>query len=166
MEELDRVSWYTDRYDEDRRHRDTFGLLQEARTLELLDRFCPPPPARVADIGGATGVYAFPLADRGHEVSLVEYFSMVRRELSTGLRDRSPGWHFHRPEELAAEVSASGFEVDAILGVTGPGWLLKGDEGKWEDPRRERYLEIARLVERDPLIGPDILAAGLACRNG
>ena len=65
--------------------------------------------------------------------------------------------------ELTTEVATSGFAVDAILGVTGPGWLLKGDERGWEDPRsRERLLEIARLVERDPLIGPDIRAVGLA----
>ncbi len=95
-----------------------------------------------------------------------EYFSMVRRELSTGVRDRSPGWYFHRPEELATEVAASGFVVDALLGVTGPGWLLKGNDGGWEDPpSRKRLLEIARLVERDPLIGPDILTVGRACRD-
>ena len=46
--------------------------LEYVRTLELLERILPIPPARVLDVGGATGVYAFPLAERGYEVTLVD----------------------------------------------------------------------------------------------
>lgn len=48
------------------------GKLEFHRTQELIARFLPPPPATVFDIGGATGVYAFPLASQGYRVHLVD----------------------------------------------------------------------------------------------
>jgi SAM-dependent methyltransferase len=48
------------------------GPLERARTEEVLARVLPPPPARVLDVGGGTGVYARWLAGRGYEVHLVD----------------------------------------------------------------------------------------------
>src|SRR5688500_18017269 len=48
------------------------GSLELERTLELLTRFLPPPPAVVCDVGGGTGVYACWLAVRGYETHLVD----------------------------------------------------------------------------------------------
>jgi SAM-dependent methyltransferase len=48
------------------------GPLEFERTLELLDRFLPPAPARVLDVGGGPGQYAAWLVNRGHEVVLVD----------------------------------------------------------------------------------------------
>jgi ubiquinone/menaquinone biosynthesis C-methylase UbiE len=47
-------------------------VLERERTWELLGRHLPPPPAVVLDVGGAAGVYALPLAERGYEVHLVD----------------------------------------------------------------------------------------------
>lgn len=46
--------------------------LEYFRTIELLERLLPSPPASVLDVGGGTGVYAAALADRGYEVCVVE----------------------------------------------------------------------------------------------
>ena len=46
--------------------------LEYVRTLELLDRHLPPPPGRIVDVGGGTGVYAVPLVERGFEVRVIE----------------------------------------------------------------------------------------------
>jgi SAM-dependent methyltransferase len=46
--------------------------LEYLRTLELLDRLLPPAPARLLDVGGGTGVYAVPLAERGYIVHVVD----------------------------------------------------------------------------------------------
>ena len=46
--------------------------LEEARTRELIQRFAPPPPATVLDVGGAAGAYALPLAAAGYTVHLVD----------------------------------------------------------------------------------------------
>jgi len=46
--------------------------LEFVRSLELLDRLLPAPPARVLDVGGGPGIYAAPLARRGYRVHLVD----------------------------------------------------------------------------------------------
>lgn len=46
--------------------------LEYLRTLEMLSRLLPEPPARILDVGGGTGVYAVPLAEHGYEVRVVE----------------------------------------------------------------------------------------------
>src|SRR5262245_49803419 len=48
------------------------GRLELTRTLELLERVLPPPPADVLDVGGGPGRYASLLADRGYRVRLVD----------------------------------------------------------------------------------------------
>lgn len=42
------------------------------RTLELLERWLPPAPARVLDIGGGPGRYVAWLAERGYTVQLLD----------------------------------------------------------------------------------------------
>jgi ubiquinone/menaquinone biosynthesis C-methylase UbiE len=46
--------------------------LERLRTESILARFLPKPPAVVFDIGGADGVYAFPLSIQSYEVHLVD----------------------------------------------------------------------------------------------
>jgi ubiquinone/menaquinone biosynthesis C-methylase UbiE len=46
--------------------------LEHARTRELIQRFAPPPPATVVDVGGAAGAYALWLANLGYAVHLVD----------------------------------------------------------------------------------------------
>ncbi len=48
------------------------GLIEQTRTQELLDRYLPPPPAVIYDVGGAAGVYALWLAKQGYEVYLLD----------------------------------------------------------------------------------------------
>ncbi|HET9179263.1 MAG TPA: class I SAM-dependent methyltransferase [Terriglobia bacterium] len=48
------------------------GELERLRTEAILTAHLPPPPAVIYDVGGAAGVYAFPLAERGYTVHLVD----------------------------------------------------------------------------------------------
>ncbi|MFC4334239.1 class I SAM-dependent methyltransferase [Salininema proteolyticum] len=48
------------------------GRLEFARTQELVRRHLPEGPARIADVGGGTGVHAGWLAADGHDVTLVD----------------------------------------------------------------------------------------------
>ncbi len=48
------------------------GELERVRTQDILARHLPRSPATVLDVGGAAGVYAFPLAKAGYQVHLVD----------------------------------------------------------------------------------------------
>ena len=48
------------------------GILERARTVDLLSRHLPIPPARVLDVGGGPGVYAVWLAGLGYDVHLID----------------------------------------------------------------------------------------------
>lgn len=97
-----------------------------------------------------------------------EVRAIIERDLRDGQHrnpDRHLGWfttaYFHRPDELAAEVTDAGFEVEAILGIEGPGNHLNAG---WDDPiQRENILAAARAVERESSvigISAHLLAVG------
>src|SRR5437879_322659 len=48
------------------------GELELLRTQAILARHLPPRPATIFDVGGAAGVYAFPLAKHGYPVHLID----------------------------------------------------------------------------------------------
>ncbi len=49
-----------------------FGRLEKKRTEKILNQFLPKAPLTILDVGGGTGVYAFPLAKRGYSVYLID----------------------------------------------------------------------------------------------
>ena len=84
--------------------------------------------------------------------------AMLERDLRTGQHrnpepERRPEWfttaYFHRPAELVEEVAAAGLEVEAVLGIEGPGWMIWRD--RWDDvDARAALLDAARAVEQEP----------------
>jgi ubiquinone/menaquinone biosynthesis C-methylase UbiE len=48
------------------------GQLEAARTREILQRYLPPPPAVILDVGGGAGIYALWLAELGYTVHLID----------------------------------------------------------------------------------------------
>jgi len=61
--------------------------------------------------------------------------------------------YFHRPDELRDEVAGAGFEVEALYGIEGPGWLLPDLVDRWNDPvRREILLKVAQALESEPAV--------------
>lgn len=66
------VGAYYERVPEESRLEVGAFRLEEARTRELVKRHAPAPPARVLDVGGAAGAYAFWLAEQGDDVSLID----------------------------------------------------------------------------------------------
>jgi SAM-dependent methyltransferase len=83
------------------------GLLEQARTRELLRRYLPSAPARVADIGSGPGAYSLWLAERGYEV--------VARDLVP----------LH-VEQLRRAATRSGLAVEAEVGDAR--WLDLSDQ--------------------------------------
>ena len=61
--------------------------------------------------------------------------------------------YFHRPEELAAEVTSAGFAIEGVYGIEGPGWLLPDVTIRLADSRRRaELLEVARALEAEPSV--------------
>ncbi len=126
------IEFYTDRFDESTRLSRPDGRLEFMRIQELLRSVLPPAPARVLDVGGATGVHAAWLAQDGYEVELIDIVpAHVRRarELARTLSRRfaatlgdarslaqedascdaclllGPLYHLVRPEDRARALS-------------------------------------------------------------
>lgn len=115
--------------------------------------------------GMRQGVLADPLAA-----------GIVARDLFDGQHrnptpDRFPVWFttafFHHPSELAAEVEESGFALQALLGIEGPGGYVGPG---WHEPsQRDGILAAARAVEQEPsLLGlsAHLLAVGRKTEDG
>jgi ubiquinone/menaquinone biosynthesis C-methylase UbiE len=70
--------------------------------------------------------------------------------------------HFARPEELAAEVGAAGFETVRLYAVEGPGGLVEDPDEWLDDPSRRDWLlrQLARIETEPSLLGasPHVLA--------
>jgi len=67
------TEYYSEHYSEALRHRtDAFGIIQEIRTNELITRHLKAEKLNILDVGGATGVYSFYMAECGHDVSLLD----------------------------------------------------------------------------------------------
>jgi SAM-dependent methyltransferase len=66
------ITDYYERAPEEARLKQGPFQLEEARTRELIQRFAPPPPGTVVDVGGAAGAYALWLAEAGYSVHLLD----------------------------------------------------------------------------------------------
>lgn len=54
-----------------------------------------------------------------------------------------------------------GRRCERALGVIGPAWLAPDLAASWADAaQREALMQIARLKEREPALGPRLLAVG------
>jgi len=67
----DVINHYT-RYDEDGRLAISPGVVELARTQELISRYLTAPPASILDVGGGPGVYSCWLAQKSYVVHLID----------------------------------------------------------------------------------------------
>ena len=102
---------------------------------------------------------------RGH-VFDPDYHRMIRTEVETGRRENPPPWattfpnaFFHHPQEFEAELEESGLVCERTLGILGPAWMVPDLDASWQDEgRRQVILDIARLTENEPVLGPRLMA--------
>jgi ubiquinone/menaquinone biosynthesis C-methylase UbiE len=89
-----------------------------------------------------------------------EFMRIVQRDLSNG-QHRNPTNElsyfttafFHHPDELAAEVTEAGFQLEAILPIEGPAALLQDLDDRWDDKdQRLQILNALRWLEDEPSI--------------
>lgn len=102
---------------------------------------------------------------RGH-VFDPDYRRMICAEVETGRRENPPPWastfpnaFFHHPRELEAELEESGLACERTLGILGPAWMVPNLDASWQDEaKRQVILDIARLTEGEPVLGPRLMA--------
>jgi len=116
------------------------GRLEALRTRELIERHAPAHPARVLDIGGGAGAYAFWLAQQGYEVHLVDASPRlveVARERNASAAQPLASCDVGDARSLAADDAS----VDAVL-MLGPLYhLVNGDD------RRAALHELVRVLK-------------------
>jgi SAM-dependent methyltransferase len=133
-------SHYGTGYERSRLFRDGRPSLEYVRSLELLERLLPEPPARLLDVGGGPGTYASPLARRGYQVHLVDPVPLhVEQALQAA--DRDPAAAFTAALGDARGLSEADESQDAVL-LFGPLYHLT------EAPERGQALAEARRVLR------------------
>ena len=72
MTDFDRIREYYKNFDEDNRLiNDNSGKLEYEMTMKSLNKYLPKTGA-ILDLGGATGVYTFPLAKQGYQMYLAD----------------------------------------------------------------------------------------------
>ena len=97
------------------RLRQDLGLIEFARTKELLLEHLPPPPATVYDIGGGYGEYAWWLASQGYDVQLFD-ISEAHIAMSAALGEEYPGVSLRSAEVAdAVQIDRPGASADAVL---------------------------------------------------
>lgn len=89
-----------------------------------------------------------------------EFMHIVQRDLSNG-QHRNPTnklsyfttAFFHHPEELAAEVTEAGFQLEKTLPIEGSAALLQDLDERWEDKdQRIQIINALRWLEDEPSI--------------
>ena len=126
--------------------------LEFVRSMELLGRLLPPPPARLLDVGGGPGAYAAALARRGYRVHLVDPVELHVRQ-ARQVAGSDPAATFTAAAGDARELAEPDRSQDAVL-LFGPLYHLT------EVADRRQALSEARRVLRP---GGRLLAAAV-CR--
>jgi ubiquinone/menaquinone biosynthesis C-methylase UbiE len=102
-----------------------------------------------------------------------DYMRMIRTEVGTGHRTSPPNGvntlpsaFFHLPQDLHGELGAAGFQCEHLVGVIGPAWMVPDLDAAWSQAqKRARIMEMARLLENEPVLGPRVLAVGIRQRK-
>ena len=125
------------------------------------------PGGRIFAAGISRAAYALTGTQRGWLFE-EDFLPHVQEQIFSGIH-QTPSAHperfttsyFHRPDELTEEVREADFEVEGLVGLEGPGWTVPDfREAVMEPDKREKLLELARLLENFPDLSPHILVWG------
>ena len=142
----DIVEHYSLGIEEDRLTEGETSRIEFARTKELLERFLPPAPAKLLDVGGGPGRYASWLAELGYEVDMID---PVPLHLEQAAERSRTGVSFTTTAGDARDLAVGDSAYDAVL-MLGPLYHLPDRDD------RVRALSEARRVVKPG--GPVIIA--------
>ena len=116
------------------------GSIEFERTKDILQRFLPPSPSIIADIGGGPGRYALWLAERGYRVYHRDLIGLHVQQLQGDLRER-PSLSIDTAVADARRLDLPDASVDAAL-LLGPLYHLP------RRPDRVAVLAEARRISK------------------
>jgi len=109
-----------------------------------------------------------------HRIDDPHFDEIVMRDLREG-QHRNPTGEpyyfttafFHHPDEFKAEIKDAGLQLESILPVEGPVWLLQDFAERWADQRlRQRLLDSIKWIESEAsLLGASAHMVAVAHRN-
>jgi ubiquinone/menaquinone biosynthesis C-methylase UbiE len=126
--------------------------LERERTQELAQRYLPPPPGEVLDVGGGAGAYAYWLAGLGYTVHLVDAMPLHVEQAERAAREHPAARLASIRVGDARRLEQADESVDAVL-LLGPLYHLT------EQSERARAWAETRRVLRS---GGVVLAAGIS----
>lgn len=125
--ELDRdIAAHYATFDEQRRlQADARGQVEFVRTITIVDRTLPAPPARILDVGGGPGRYAAALAAQGYQVTLIDPVEKHIEQARRVSDEMAEGFVAQRGD--ARKLDAPDGSVDAVL-LLGPLYHLNHED--------------------------------------
>ena len=115
---------------EKNRLRTGLGLIEFARTCEILLETLPQPPAVIYDIGGGYGEYSWWLAEKGYEVYLYD-IAETNINMARGLAKEHPGCSLLAMEVAdARNIGRPANSADAVL-LMGPLYHIVDRRERW-----------------------------------
>ena len=91
------------------------GQLEIERTKDILQRYLPPPPAVIFDVGGGTGIYSLWLARLGYEVHLIDVASLHIERAKHAMQDQPDFPLASLAVCDARKINRADSSVDAVL---------------------------------------------------
>lgn len=144
MTDFEKIRNYYKYFDEENRLKwDASGKLEYEMTLRILDKYLPEKGC-ILDLGGATGVYSFPLAEKGYEV----YLADISPDLLEQARKKDVG-NILKGYDVVNATDLSIYEdsfFDVIIAF-GPFYHLM-EEGE----RVNAIKEIHRVIKREGIV--------------
>jgi SAM-dependent methyltransferase len=141
-DETETVVRHYETYREEDRFSTGLGELELLRTQEILLRHLPPAPARLLDVGGATGAHAQWLVAEGYEVHIVD---LSPRHVEKALTDLGPHGVTAEVGD-ARELTASSQSYESVL-LLGPMYHLTS-----RSDRIKCLQEALRLLRTDGIV--------------
>ncbi|MBM3926092.1 MAG: class I SAM-dependent methyltransferase [SAR202 cluster bacterium] len=129
----------------DRLSRDQ-GLVEFARSQEILTRWLPRPPTLILDVGGGPGKYAQWLAGKGHQVHLIDPVLKHVKQAARHTDKKSPRPIASATVGDARSLDWDGGSVDALL-LMGPLYHLTS-----RDDRITALRESHRVLKEEGLV--------------
>ena len=133
-DEGDEVLLHYESVEEENRLRVGKGQIEFLRTQEVLRHHLPSRPARVLDVGGATGIHAQWLAEDGHQVTLIDLSPRHIEIARTSLAHL--GIQVEQGDARSLSLDSDSFDVVLLMG---PLYHLQEPDDRlkvWQEARR------------------------------